>query len=100
MERFRPSPLDAPALVEAYFLENRTRLLDIAAFLDRLDRAEGEVADDFRVRAFKAALSRLAEGGCGRVEDVQMLLSDPRSEPLSALDRKSATGAYDRWKEA
>lgn len=100
MERFRPSPIDAQALVDAYFLENRTRLLDIAAFLDRLDRAEGAGADDFRVRAFKAALSRLAEGGSGRVEDVQMLMSDPRSEPLSALDRKSAHGAYDRWKEA
>ena len=99
MDRFRPSPIDAQALVDAYFLENRTRLLDIAAFLDRLDRAEGAV-DDFRVRAFKAALARLAEGGSGRVEDVQMLMSDPRSEPLSALDRKSAQGAYDRWKEA
>lgn len=100
MDRFRPSPIDAQALVDAYFLENRTRLLDIAAFLDRLDRAEGDVSGDFRVRAFQAALARLAAGGAGRVEDVQMLMSDPRSEPLSALDRKSAQGAYDRWKEA
>ena len=27
---------------------------------------------------------------------IQMLLSDPTTEPLAALDRKSALGAYDR----
>ena len=34
------SPLTGRELVDEYFIENRTKLLDIAAFLDRLDRAD------------------------------------------------------------
>ena len=33
------SPLTAAQLIDEYFIENRTRLLEIAAFLDRLDRS-------------------------------------------------------------
>ena len=31
-----PSPLGVPELTDEYFIENRNRLLEIAAFLDRL----------------------------------------------------------------
>jgi hypothetical protein len=43
--------------VDEYFIENRTRVLEIAAFLDRLDRA-GEQGEElaFRMRAFGEAL--------------------------------------------
>lgn len=94
-------PLGPKELVDEYFIENRTRLLEIAAFLDRLDRVDPAYASqDFRMRAFAEALSTAA-GASGRLERIQMLLSDPRTEPLDALDRKSALGAYDRWpKEA
>jgi hypothetical protein len=34
------SPLSGTELVDEYFIENRTKLLDIAAFLDRLDRTD------------------------------------------------------------
>jgi hypothetical protein len=94
------SPLSPKEIVDEYFIENRTRLLEIAAFLDRVDRA-GRGADpapagrDFRMQAFTDALAALAEGA-GRLERVQLLLSDPTTEPLGALDRKSAFGAYDR----
>ncbi len=40
-------PRPGPQLVDEHFIENRTRLLDIAAFLDRLDPA--------RVNANRAA---------------------------------------------
>jgi hypothetical protein len=47
------SPLSARELVDEYFIENRTRLLEIAAFLDRLDRADPVYsAQDFRMTAF------------------------------------------------
>ncbi|MBA4158956.1 MAG: hypothetical protein H0X65_15975 [Gemmatimonadetes bacterium] len=86
-------------LVDEYFIENRTRLLDIAAFLDRLDRAgDGEATSDFRVRAFREALAVLCDGDFPRVDRIQMIFSDPITEPLPALDQKSARGAYDRWK--
>ena len=94
-----PPPRAGRELVDEYFIENRTRLLDVAAFLDRLDRAEGEeAASDFRMRAFREALAVLCDGGFPRVDRIQMIFSDPNTEPLAALDQKSARGAYDRWK--
>jgi hypothetical protein len=97
-----PSPKTGRELVDEYFIENRTRLLEIAAYLDRLDRTDPSLVDrDFRVRAFRDALRLLEAGPVGesgtRVERIQHLLSDPTTEPLEKLDTKSARGAYDRW---
>ncbi|HXW06766.1 MAG TPA: hypothetical protein VD833_16140 [Vicinamibacterales bacterium] len=93
------SPLSATELVDEYFIENRTRVLEIAAFLDRLDRADpGAAGRDFRMKAFAEALAVLGEPGT-RLDRIQMLLSDPTTEPLPSLDRKSARGAYDRWSQ-
>ena len=98
------SPKTGRELVDEYFIENRTRLLEIAAFLDRLDRTDRTLVDhDFRVRAFREALALVSaapidgERPVTRVERIQMLMSDPTTEPLEALDMKSARGAYDRW---
>jgi hypothetical protein len=94
-----PSPLGPKELVDEYFIENRTRLLEIAAFLDRLDRTDSSYAgQDFRMKAFTEGLASVAQGG-GRLDRLQLLFSDPTTEPLGALDRKSAFGAYDRWKK-
>ena len=91
------SPLSPRELVDEYFIENRTKLLEIAAFLDRIDRADGTyAAKDFRMKAFTEALGAL-HGEGNRLDRIQHLLSDPRTAPLDALDRKSALGAYDRW---
>ena len=90
------SPLSARELVDEYFIENRTRLLEIAAFLDRLARADpGYAATDFRMQAFQDALA-LLNAPAERLDRIQMLLSDPTTGPLPSLDRKSAIGAYDR----
>jgi hypothetical protein len=92
----RPSPLSATELVDEYFIENRTKLLDIAAFLDRVDRADPTcAATDFRVRAFLEALGALTAAPGERIITVQHIFSDPRTEPLDELDRKGALGAYD-----
>jgi len=94
-----PSPLSPKELVDEYFIENRTKILEIAAFLDRLDRADASYAGrDFRMKAFTEALSALTRKGA-RLDSIQMLFSDPTTRPLEALDRKSAVGAYDRWTE-
>ena len=92
-------PRTQKELIELEFIEHRTKILDIAAFLDRFDRAsarDGE--DDFRIVAFREALAALApasgspaEGG--RVERIQMLLSDLRSELLDERDQQNAFGA-------
>ena len=57
------SPLTRKQVVDLYFLEHRAKMIDIAAFLDRVDRAQpdGE-AEDFRVAAMRQALSLLTDG--------------------------------------
>lgn len=87
-------------LVDEYFIENRTRLLEIAAFLDRLERAgDDEIEDDYRMRAFQDCLEVLCSGGYPRAERIQMILSDPRTEPLDIRDTQNASGAYAHWNE-
>jgi hypothetical protein len=90
------SPLTQRELIDEYFMEERVKVIDLAAFLDRLDRArERDADDDFRLRSIRDALSVLAGDDAGRVQRVQMIFSDPRSELLEELDQKSAKGAYD-----
>ena len=96
-----PSPLNATQLVDEYFIENRNRLIEIAAFLDRIDRADAAVsAADFRMRVFAEAVAALSGTSPNRVSHIQMLLSDPTTEPLAALDRKGALGAFDSSSQA
>jgi hypothetical protein len=91
--------MTATQLVDEYFIENRNRVIEVAAFLDRLDRADAAAADgDFRMQALAEALTVLASGSPNRVRDIQLLLSDPTTEPLPTLDRKGAVGAFDRSK--
>ena len=90
------SPLTQRELIAEYFMEHRVQVLELAAFLDRLDRArELDGEDDFRMRSVQEALKTLVDGQGNRVERVQMIFSDPRSELLDELDQKSAKGAYD-----
>ena len=90
------SPLTQRELIDEYFMEHRVKVLDLAAFLDRLDRARAiDADDDFRLRSVRDALSVLAGGEEERVQRVQMIFSDPNTELLPSLDQKSAKGAYD-----
>jgi hypothetical protein len=95
-----PAENNAARMIDEYFIENRTRLLDLAAFLDRLDRtgppegAAGRQAD-FRMKAFREALVILCSERPDRVLQIQGIFSDPTSEPLDRFDQKGACGAYD-----
>lgn len=83
-------------LIDAYFIENRTKLLDIAAFLDRLDRSDPAPGRrDFRIAAFDQALQMLGGEAADRVKQIQVIFSDPTQEPLETLEGKSARGAYE-----
>ena len=79
-------------LLDLYYLEARSKLIDVAAFLDRLDRAKGE--GDFRLTAFNQALSQLQSGQASRAELVLNALSDPTTEPIAAATTKAACGAW------
>lgn len=89
-------PMSRSAVVDAYFMEHRAKLLDIAAYLDRLDRSPGDAAAaaDHRVPALLAALKLLTDGQGDRARRVLELLSDPTLEPIPKAPGKGATGAY------
>ena len=89
----RGFPLTSTRVADLYFLEHRAKLIDIAAFLDRVDRAAGDA--DFRVDAFRRALVLLCDGRGHRARRVLEMLSDPTAEPLaSAEGMKGASGAW------
>lgn len=83
-------------VVDTYFMEHRAKLIDIAAFLDRLDRATGgEGEKDFRVAALEDAVKLLIDGKGERAKRILELFSDPTTEPLaSAAGMKGAAGAW------
>lgn len=87
----KSAPVETPGLVDQAFMDARHKLLDIAAFLDRIERHNQE--DDFRIRAFYEAIKCLNERG-QRAKAIQMLLSDPTEEPIAAAHTKGASGAY------
>ena len=88
--------MTADQVVEAYFLEHRGKLIDIAAFLDRVDRAAagGDVSDDFRLKALHEGLKLVADGKPERARRLLEHLSDPTTEPIPEAHTKSAAGAY------
>jgi hypothetical protein len=81
-------------VLDLYFMENRAKLIDIAAFLDRVERSEGE--PDFRFTAFENALKELGRGNAQRAKNVLLSLSDPTTEPIPAATTKAACGAWPR----
>jgi hypothetical protein len=82
-------------ILDLYFMDARWRLIELAAFIDRMERAEGE--EDFRMKAFLQALDELSQGKTDNAKRVLMSLSDPTIEPIEAATTKAATGA---WKGA
>lgn len=69
--------LDAPAVLNKEFLEIRAKLLDVAASLDRLDRAAGDVKTDPRWLKLQQAIEILSGGQNNRAEQLQQLFSLP-----------------------
>jgi hypothetical protein len=93
-----PAVLNAPQLLARDFLEIRAKILEVAACLDRIERADGSVSDDPRLAQIRAGLETLladadgsqVDGGRnehgrtiergGRAEQVQMIFSLPYEE--------------------
>lgn len=92
-------PMTCEQVVEAYFMEHRAKLIDIAAFLDRLDRTPGSPGtpdkrnSDFRMNAFHRALDILRDGESHRAKRILELMSDHSTEPVDKAPMKGALGA-------
>jgi len=88
-------PMSRREVIDAYFLEHRAKLIDVASWLDRLDRARPESDSvDFRESAFRQAIAILSDGETHRAKRILDLLSDHTDEiPQSAEGMKGAAGA-------
>lgn len=67
--------LSAPEILNREFLEIRCKVLELAAAFDRLERAEGSIADDARLARLREGLTMLLEQSENRAEQVQMIFS-------------------------
>ena len=81
-------------VLDLYFLDARHKLIEVAAFLDRVDRAAGK--DDFRLKAFRAALGKLTGGKKEKARNVLLAFSDLTREPVEKAPGKGAVGAWRR----
>lgn len=79
-------------LLDLYFMEARAKLIDLGAFIDRIERGTGD--EDFRMKAFRTALSELSKAEPQKARRVLLSLSDPTTEPIPAATTKAASGAY------
>jgi hypothetical protein len=78
-------------VLDLYFLDARHKLIELAAFLDRVERADGK--DDFRMKAFRAALGKLSGDRKEKVKKVLLAFSDPTTKPIAKAAGKGAVGA-------
>jgi hypothetical protein len=77
--------LPAAKALDAFFFEARSKILDLAAFLDRIERGDNATAihGDPRLDKIRRALHTLLEDGNDRAERVQTIFSldyDPNWE--------------------
>ena len=69
--------MNAADTLNREFLEVRAKILEIAAALDRLDRAEGTVGEDPRLGRIQQGLARLQSDQPDRAEQIQLIFSLP-----------------------
>ncbi len=79
-------------ILDLYFLDARHKLIEIAAFLDRVDRATGK--DDFRLKSFRAAFAELDGKKKNKAKTVLLAFSDPTTKPIARATNKGACGAF------
>jgi hypothetical protein len=95
----RPAaPEPVRAIVDHGFIAVRARLIEVAAFLDRVERHG--VAADFRCAALRDAAALLVDGKPERARRILEALSDPTTAPDKTSTGKAALGAWARPQQA
>lgn len=74
------------------FVATRAKLIDVAAFLDRVERYR--TADDFRCAALREAAAVLTDGKPERARRILEKLSDPTTAPAEKSSGQAALGAW------
>jgi len=74
--------LTAEQIFEDVFLQTRAKLLEVAATLDRLERAAGAeaVESDSRMGQIRQGIDLIHGGTGNRAEQLQIIFSDPYDE--------------------
>lgn len=83
-----PQPVN---LADLGFMDARSKLIDLAAFLDRVQRAGQE--GDFRVQALKKAAHLLSLDQPVRAREILLSFSDPTQAPIEKATVQGAVGA-------
>jgi hypothetical protein len=81
-------------VLDLYFLDARHKLVELAAFLDRVERAEGR--EDFRLKSFRDALTELSGEKKEKAKKVLLAFSDPTTDPIAKATIKGAVGAFQK----
>lgn len=79
-------------VTDLYFMDARSKLIELAATLDRLNRAEGEA--DYRWVCLRDCLPILLDQQPDKTRRVLERMSDPTSEPIPRAGEKGASGAW------
>ena len=76
------NPPNAPQILDEQFLTVRAGLIEIAADLDRIDRAAAcqDANGDKRMQQIRQAIKQLLEPGPGRAERLQLIFSLPHDK--------------------
>lgn len=89
-----PANASPRALVDHGFVPVRAKLIEVAAFLDRVERYGA--ADDFRCVALRKAAKLLVDGKPERARRILEHLSDPTTQPDAVSTGKAALGAWQK----
>jgi hypothetical protein len=87
-----PATVAPRALVDHGFIPVRAKLIEVAAFLDRVERHGA--ADDFRCAALRRAAKVIVDGKPERARRILESLSDPTTKPDNVSSGKAALGAW------
>ncbi len=91
-------PLSSEQLIQLGFIQARSRLVDVAAFLDRVQRADSgsggsrSALEDERVAAILAAMRLALDGQPERARRILESFSDLSTDPVAHADGKAARG--------
>ena len=84
-----PNPTN---LVDLSFMDARFKLIELAAFLDRVQKAGQD--GDYRVQQMLEAIECLTDPGPDRAKNILTIFSDPTTEPIAKAHMQGAMGAY------
>lgn len=88
-------PLTRQQIIDMYFIEHRAKMLDLASFLDRIDRAKAATGEeDLRVVALCKAAVILGDHKPERTRRILELMSDPTTDPIPKAGTKGAIGVW------